>query len=236
MRHKKRNNHLSRKAPHRRAMLANMASSLIEHKSIVTTLAKAKALRQYVEPLATKAKTDTSHHRRTVYSYLGNKYAVTELFSTIGPNILNRPGGYTRILKLGQRPGDAAELALIEFVDFNEFGYTQAKDAGKKKRRRGKKKKTDETESSSVVDQAADVVETETAMNEAAPSKVTSEGDTTAMAEAEAAHEVPEAETDANAQVTDSDAEHNDEAPATEPSDAPTQEGAEPDEEPKNQG
>lgn len=147
MRHGKSFNHLKRKSAHRKAMLANMASSLIEHKQIVTTLAKAKALRQYVEPLATKAKTDNTHSRRTVFSYLRDKQATKELFGVIGPAILNRPGGYTRILKLGQRQGDSAEMALIEFVDFNDYGYTQNESEGggrRRRRRRSKKKKGSE--------------------------------------------------------------------------------------------
>ena len=141
MRHRKKFNHLGRKAAHRKVMLANMACSLIQHKRINTTVAKAKALRMYVEPLLTKAKQDTTHSRRTVFSYLQNKEAVTELFKEIAPKIANRPGGYTRILKTGFRLGDGAEMCLIELVDFNET-YTQEKGAAKAKsktRRRRKK-------------------------------------------------------------------------------------------------
>lgn len=130
-------------------MLANMACSLIEHKRIRTTLAKAKALRVYVEPLVTKSKNDSMHSRRTVFSYLKNKYAVQELFSEIRPKILERPGGYTRILKIGNRLGDNAEMALIEFVDFNELapGKVAAKGgSSKKRRRRGGKKKSSSTQ------------------------------------------------------------------------------------------
>ena len=123
MRHNKNYNHLGRQAGHRKALLANMASSLILHTRIETTLAKAKAVRQYVEPLVTKSKEDTTHSRRVVFSYLKQKEAVTELFRTIAPKIANRPGGYTRILKTGFRLGDAAEMCIIEFVDFNE-AYT----------------------------------------------------------------------------------------------------------------
>ena len=123
MRHNKNYNHLGRQAGHRKALMANMASSLILHKRIETTLAKAKAVRQYVEPLVTKSKEDTTHSRRVVFSYLKQKEAVTELFRTIAPKIANRPGGYTRILKTGFRLGDAAEMCIIEFVDFNE-AYT----------------------------------------------------------------------------------------------------------------
>lgn len=119
MRHKKKFNHLGRKSDHRKAMLANMATSLIMHKRIKTTLAKAKALRTYVEPLITRSKDDTTHSRRVVFSYLQNKDAVTELFREVSVKVAERPGGYTRILKLGTRLGDSAEMALIELVDFN---------------------------------------------------------------------------------------------------------------------
>ena len=121
MRHGKTFNHLGRKTGHRRAMLSNMASSLITHKRINTTLAKAKALRVYVEPLLTKGKNDTTASRRTVFSYLQDKNAVSELFREVGPKIASRPGGYTRIIKTGFRKGDGAEMAMIELVDFNEL-------------------------------------------------------------------------------------------------------------------
>jgi len=121
MRHGKKFNHLGRTASHRSALLSNMACSLIEHKRINTTVAKAKALRVYVEPLLTKAKEDTTHNRRVVFSYLQNKFAVAELFRTVAPKIAERNGGYTRIIKTGFRPGDAADTALIELVDFNEL-------------------------------------------------------------------------------------------------------------------
>ena len=120
MRHRKKFNHLGRKSAHRKSMLANMACSLIEHKRIKTTLAKAKALRQYVEPLITKSKNDTTHSRRVVFSYLKQKQAITELFGDISSNVANRPGGYTRILKLGNRLGDNAQMAYIELVDYND--------------------------------------------------------------------------------------------------------------------
>ena len=136
MRHGKKFNHLGRKAAHRKAMLANMACSLIEHKRIKTTLAKAKALRLYVEPLITKSKNDTTHSRRTVFSYLKQKEAVTELFGDVATKIADRPGGYTRILKLGNRLGDNAQMAFIELVDYNET-YTTDKPKKKKTRRRG---------------------------------------------------------------------------------------------------
>ncbi len=117
MRHGKKINHLSRQASHRKAMLANMACSLIEHKRINTTVAKAKALKQFIEPLVTKCKTDDTHNRRIVFSYLRDKYAVTELFREVAPKVGDRPGGYTRIIKLGNRLGDNAEMAMIELVD-----------------------------------------------------------------------------------------------------------------------
>ena len=141
MRHGKKINHLGRTAPHRKAMLANMANSLIEHKRINTTVAKAKALKKYVEPLITKAKTDNTHNRRIVFSYLKNKYAVTELFREVVAKVADRPGGYTRIIKTGTRLGDNAEMCMIELVDFNEI-YTNSKEkaTGKRSRRAGAKK------------------------------------------------------------------------------------------------
>lgn len=143
MRHNRSINHLGRKSGHRKAMLANMASSLILHKRIETTLPKAKALRQYVEPLITKSKEDTTHSRRTVFSYLKQKEAVTELFRTVAPKIAERPGGYTRIVKTGFRPGDAADTAIIELVDFNEAALASApkKEEKKSTTRRSRAKK-----------------------------------------------------------------------------------------------
>ena len=145
MRHGDKINNLSRTASHRRALLSNLTIQLITHKKIVTTLAKAKALRTYVEPLITKAKDNTTHQRRIVFSYLQDKVAVEELFGTIATKIAGRPGGYTRIIKLGARVGDNAETALIELVDFNEIygkGKGEAKEAtGKKTRRAGGSRK-----------------------------------------------------------------------------------------------
>ena len=159
MRHNKNFNHLGRQAGHRKAMLSNMASSLILHKRIETTLAKAKAVRMFVEPLVTKSKEDTTHSRRVVFSYLKQKEAVTELFRTIAPKIAERPGGYTRILKTGFRLGDAAEMCIIEFVDFNEaytLGITPAAAEAKPKTRRSRKpaakKTTDAVEEATVVE------------------------------------------------------------------------------------
>jgi len=145
MRHGKKNNHLGRTASHRSALLSNMAASLILHKRINTTLAKAKALRKYVEPLLTKSKTDSTHSRRIVFSYLQNKYAVTELFREVAGKIADRPGGYTRIIKTGNRPGDAAEMCMMELVDFNTIYTSDKEKATAKKakttRRRGSSKK-----------------------------------------------------------------------------------------------
>ena len=141
MRHNKAINHLGRKSGHRKALLANMATSLILNKRIQTTVAKAKALKMYVEPLITKCKEDTTHSRRVVFSYLKNKEAVTELFRTVAPKIADRPGGYTRVLKTGFRQGDGADMALIELVDFNEAALAAApKKAAKKTTRRSSKK------------------------------------------------------------------------------------------------
>ena len=134
MRHNKKFNHLGRTASHRNVMLANMAISLIMHKRITTTLAKAKALKKYVEPLITRSKDDTTNSRRVVFSYLQNKFAVTELFKVISEKVANRPGGYTRIIKLGTRQGDAAEMCFIELVDFDE-NMAKAPKAAKKTRR-----------------------------------------------------------------------------------------------------
>lgn len=146
MRHNKKFNHLSRTASHRKAMLANMAISLIMHKRITTTLAKAKALKKYVEPLITRSKNDTTTSRRVVFRYLQNKYAVTELFKEISVKVADRPGGYTRIIKLGTRQGDAAEMAFIELVDFDENMAKTPKAAAKKTRRSRKSAKAEATE------------------------------------------------------------------------------------------
>ncbi len=146
MRHGKKINHLSRQAPHRKAMLANMACSLIQHKRVSTTVAKAKALQKYIEPIITKSKTDSTHSRRIVFSYLKSKEAVTELFREVSTKVMERPGGYTRILKTGFRLGDNAQMCFIELVDYNE---NMLKDGGAKKsssrRRRGGAKKATET-------------------------------------------------------------------------------------------
>ncbi|MFT5666730.1 MAG: large subunit ribosomal protein L17 [Vicingaceae bacterium] len=158
MRHGKKFNHLGRTKSHRKAMLSNMACSLIEHKRINTTVAKAKALRVFVEPLITKSKNDSTHSRRVVFSYLNNKYVVSELFRDIAPAVAGRPGGYTRIIKTGNRMGDNAEMCMIELVDFNEIYGSDKKETKKKSRsRRGSGKSSVE----SVADSAVDEVETE---------------------------------------------------------------------------
>ena len=145
MRHNKAINHLGRKSGHRKALLANMANSLILHKRITTTLAKAKALKTYLEPLITKSKDDSTHSRRIVFSYLKDKTAVAELFRTIAPKIADRPGGYLRILHVGFRQGDGSEMALIEFVDFNEAAIASeaSKKEAKKTTRRSRAKKAE---------------------------------------------------------------------------------------------
>ena len=157
MRHNKAINHLGRKSGHRKALLANMATSLILNKRIQTTVAKAKALKMYVEPLITKSKEDTTHSRRMVFSYLKNKEAVTELFRTIAPKIADRPGGYTRVLKTGFRLGDGADMALIELVDFNEAALASApKKAAKKTTRRSSKKAVEAAPAAEVETPAAE--------------------------------------------------------------------------------
>ena len=156
MRHNKAINHLGRKSGHRKAMLANMATSLILNKRIQTTVAKAKALKMYVEPLITKSKEDSTHSRRVVFSYLKNKEAVTELFRTVAPKIADRPGGYTRVLKTGFRQGDGADMALIELVDFNEAALASAPMAAKKTTRRSSKKAVEAAPAAEVETPAAE--------------------------------------------------------------------------------
>ena len=190
MRHGKKVAHLGRTNTHRKAMLANMASSLIEHKRINTTVAKAKALKQFVEPLVTRSKEDTTHNRRVVFRALRNKYAVTELFRIVSEKVGDRPGGYTRIIKLGNRLGDNADMALIELVDFNEV-YETDKPKKKKSRRRGAKKVAP-------AEVEAEVVADAPVAEEAAP---------------EAAAEAPDAEA---APAEEANAEEADEASSSE--------------------
>ena len=160
MRHNKKFNHLGRTHSHRKALLANMAISLIMHKRITTTLPKAKALRVYVEPLITKSKNDTTASRRVVFSHLQNKYAITELFSTVASKVADRPGGYTRIIKLGRRASDDAEMAFIELVDFNE---NMAKTEAKKTRTRRSRKSAPKAETAAEATAPAETTEAEVA-------------------------------------------------------------------------
>ena len=164
MRHNKKFNHLSRTASHRKAMLTNMAVSLIMHKRITTTLAKAKALKKYVEPLITRSKNDTTTSRRVVFRYLQNKYAVTELFKEISTKVADRPGGYTRIIKLGFRQGDAAEMCFIELVDYDENMAKAPKAA--KKTRRSRRSKAAEAAETPATETAAEETATEEAKAE----------------------------------------------------------------------
>ena len=164
MRHGKKFNHLGRKSAHRKALLRNLAIALVEHKRIETTLAKAKALRQFIEPLVTKGKTNTMHSRRVVFSYLQNKETVKELFGAIAEKVADRPGGYVRVIKTGFRRSDGAEMAMIEFVDFNEV--YNLKESKKPSRRRRSKKKADNAATTETATTAAETVNEETASEE----------------------------------------------------------------------
>ncbi len=164
MRHNKKFNHLGRTASHRKAMLSNMACSLIKHKRITTTVAKAKALKKYVEPLITRSKDDTTNSRRVVFSYLQDKYVVTELFKEISVKVADRPGGYTRIIKTGHRLGDNAEMCFIELVDYNE---NMAKTAAKKTTRTRRSKKSAAAEAPAAEATATEAPVAETATEEA---------------------------------------------------------------------
>lgn len=173
MRHNKKFNHLSRTSSHRKAMLSNMAASLILHKRITTTVAKAKALRVYVEPMITRSKTDSTHSRRMVFRQLQNKFAVTELFREVAVKVADRPGGYTRIIKLGNRLGDNAEMCMIELVDFNEnlLGAKTPKKA-KTTRRRGSSKKTTEAATTTPVENKTESKPVEEVTEKATEDKV----------------------------------------------------------------
>ncbi len=201
MRHGKKVNHLSRQTGHRKSMLANMACSLIEHKRINTTVAKAKALKQFVEPLITKSKEDTTHNRRIVFAYLRNKYGVTELFREVAAKVGDRPGGYTRIIKMGNRLGDNADMAMIELVDFNEL-YNGGKKEEKKGRTRRAKAKATPTEKAPtpapVVEEVAPIVEAEVPVAEEVAEAPEVVEETPAVAEVEEtpAEETPEAPAD----------------------------------------
>ena len=202
MRHGKKFNHLGRTSAHRKAMLSNMACSLIEHKRINTTVAKAKALRGYVEPLITKSKNDTTHSRRTVFSYLRSKEAVSELFREVAPKVADRPGGYTRIIRTGYRLGDNAEMCMIELVDFNEL-YTNE---GKKKTTRRSLRGGGGGEQAGTVEATADATET----TEEAPAAEAAEETAAPEAEAPAAEEVKE-EAPAEEPKAEADAEETSE-------------------------
>ena len=239
MRHGKKVNHLSRKKGHRKSLLSNMACSLIEHKSISTTLAKAKALRVYVEPLLTKSKTDSTHSRRTVFSYLQNKEAVSELFRDVAPKIATRNGGYTRIIRTGYRLGDNAEMCMIELVDFNEV-YTkeETKKTTRRSRRGGKKNpsttNTGDTPVAEATEEAAVAEATEEApaaeaVEEAPAPEAAEEAPAPEAAEeapaAEAAEEAPAAEVTEEAPA----AEVTEEAPAAEADESPEEKDGEDD-------
>ena len=199
MRHGKKVNHLSRKKGHRKSLLSNMACSLIEHKSISTTLAKAKALRVYVEPLLTKSKTDSTHSRRTVFSYLQNKEAVSELFRDVAPKIATRNGGYTRIIRTGYRLGDNAEMCMIELVDFNEV-YTkeETKKTTRRSRRGGKKNPSTTNTGDTQVAEATEEAPVVEATEEAPAAETTEEAPAT-----EATEEAPAAEADESPEEKD---------------------------------
>ena len=227
MRHGKRFNHLSRTSAHRKAMLANMASSLIIHKRIKTTVAKAKALRTYIEPLITKSKTDSTHSRRVVFSYLNDKDAVTELFREISVKVADRPGGYTRIIKIGARMGDNAEMALIELVDYNE-NLLDAKAKGPKKtrRRRGGKK---QEEGAEVAEQAVETAEesVEDASEEVKEEAAETTEEVKEEPEAEAKEEVKPTSAEATADKEEPKAEEVKEEPKEEVKEEPEAEKAE---------
>ncbi|WP_420387878.1 50S ribosomal protein L17 [Roseivirga sp.] len=198
MRHGKKFNHLGRTASHRKAMLSNMASSLIQHKRITTTVAKAKALRKYVEPLITRAKDDSTNSRRVVFSYLQDKESVTTLFNEVADKVANRPGGYTRIIKTGNRLGDNADMCIIELVDYNELllGDTKEEKKTTRRSRRGGKKSTTEAKAAPAVEEAkveeVEEVKEEAPVEEAAP-------------EAEATEEAPAAEAETEEASTTAD-------------------------------
>lgn len=227
MRHGKKVNHLSRQTGHRKSMLANMACSLIEHKRIITTVAKAKALKQFIEPLVTKSKEDTTHNRRVVFAYVRNKYAVTELFREVAAKVGDRPGGYTRIIKMGNRLGDNADMAMIELVDFNEL-YNGGKKEEKKGRTRRAKKTTETTapkapaapapvaeEVAPIVEEAAPAVEEAVVETPAAEVETpAAEVEETPVAEVETPEVVEEAP--AVAEVEETPADEAPETPAAE--------------------
>ena len=210
MRHGKKFNHLGRKTAHRKAMMANMACSLIEHKRITTTVAKAKALRGYVEPLVNRSKEDSTHSRRVCFRYLRDKHAVSELFTEVGPKVATREGGYTRIIRVGNRLGDNAEMCMIELVDFNELYGNEAKS---KKKRSRRSRRGGAAAAAPAAEAAAEVVE-EVAVEEAPAAEAAAEEAPGAEAAAEEAPAVEAAAEEAPA------AEAAEEAPAAEEGDA----------------
>ena len=219
MRHGKKVNHLSRKKGHRRSLLSNMACSLIEHKSINTTLAKAKALRVYVEPLLTKSKTDSTHSRRTVFSYLQDKDVVAELFREVAPKIATRNGGYTRIIRTGYRLGDNAEMCMIELVDFNEVYTKEAATKTTRRSRRGGKKSTNAETS---IEEAVVTEEPTTEVIEETAAEATEE--TAAEATEETAAKATE---ETAAEATEETAAEATEEPAAEATEEPAAEATE---------
>ena len=227
MRHKKSFNHLSRTSAHRKAMLSNMASSLILHKRIETTTAKAKALKRYIEPLITRSKDDTTHSRRVVFSYLQDKEAVTELFREVSAKVADRPGGYTRIIRLGNRLGDNADMCLIELVDFNENLLAEkaaSKKSSSRRRCGGSKKKT---EGAAVADTAvAEEVKEDAVVEDAAVEDAAAEAVAEEVVTEEVVSEEPVAEAPAEEPVAEAPAEEpKAEAPAEEPvAEAPAEE------------
>ena len=222
MRHGKKVNHLSRTASHRKAMLANMASSLVKHKRITTTVAKAKALRVYLEPMVTKAKVNSTHNRRVVFSYLKDKEAIKELFDVISAKVQDRPGGYLRIVKLPFRPSDGAEMAMVEFVDFNEI-YSNAKEgkADKSKTRRSRKRKSGGSAAKEVAPVAEAPVVEEAPAEKEAPVAEEAPATEEATAEEEASEEAPAEEAPAAEEASEeapAAEEASEEAPAKEES------------------
>jgi large subunit ribosomal protein L17 len=202
MRHGKKVNHLGRTSSHRKAMLSNMATSLIMHKRITTTVAKAKALRKYIEPLVSKSKEDSTHSRRVVFSYLQDKVAVSELFREISRKVVDRPGGYTRILRTGFRIGDAAEMCIIELVDYNE-NYTQNKSGKQQKakatRRSRAKKQTGQTDAKTEELQAVDAIvveEVQTTEESSNKDESSEQANETVVSEKSEAADNPDTETE----------------------------------------
>ena len=214
MRHGRTHNHLGRTATHRHALLMNMANSLILHKKINTTVQKARELRKYLEPLITKSKNDTTHSRRTVFSYLRDKESIKVLFTEIAEKVADRPGGYTRILKTGRRLGDNAEMCLIELVDFNEI-YTTQKEVAKTKTRRGRGKKStgevSDIQDAEVIETATNqdtisVVEDVTSLEDIATESIVSE-ETESTSTEEIVAQADETSTDVNTESTDNEEE-----------------------------